>query len=111
MEAVFDEAAVEARMVAIRTDQLNVLRELVTLRKRHSLSQEQVAERMAITQPAVAAVERYGSNPTMSTIRRYAVAVEARIETTVIDDCQQPHDKDMGLLLFEQNLDEVDCQP
>ncbi len=96
MEAAFDEAAVEARMVAIRTDQLNVLRELVTLRKRHSLSQEQVAERVASTQPAVAALERYISNPTMSTIRRYAVAVEARIETTVIDHCQQPHDKDIS---------------
>ncbi len=95
MEAICDEAAIEARMAAVRTDQIDLLRELVALRKRHGLSQEQVAERMAITQPAVAALERYDSNPTMSTIRRYAVAVEARIKTTVIDDCQQLRDKNV----------------
>ena len=42
---------------------------------------------MGISQPSVAAFERYDSNPTLATIRRYALAVEARLQTKVVDDC------------------------
>jgi transcriptional regulator with XRE-family HTH domain len=54
------------------------------IRKRQGLSQAVVAQRMGVTQPAVAAFESYDANPTMGSIRRYALAVGAqlRIEVT-----------------------------
>jgi transcriptional regulator with XRE-family HTH domain len=65
----------------------NLLRDLIKMRTLHNLSQESVAERMGVTQPTVAAFERYDANPTLSTIRRYALAVGAEIAHTVIDNC------------------------
>jgi transcriptional regulator with XRE-family HTH domain len=63
-----------------------LLQDLIALRKKNKLSQELVGERMGITQPAVAAFEGHNSNPTLSTIRRYALAVGAGIEFTVIEE-------------------------
>lgn len=60
---------------------------LVAMRKRHRLTQDVVAERMGVSQPTVAAFERYDANPKLSTIRRYALAVGASIEHTVRDQC------------------------
>lgn len=65
----------------------HLLSTLVTMRKSHRLTQEAVAERMGVSQPTVAAFERYDANPTLSTIRRYALAVGASIEHTVDDRC------------------------
>lgn len=62
--------------------------QLIELRKRHGLSQDTVAERMGVTQSAVSQFERYDANPTLSTIRRYAMAVGARLRTEVIDDVE-----------------------
>lgn len=59
---------------------------LVSLREHHNLTQAQVAERMGVSQSAVARLERYDSNPTMSTIRRYALAVEARLSLGAYSD-------------------------
>lgn len=64
-----------------------LLKSLVALRKKHRLSQAVVAERMGVSQPTVAGFERYDANPTLSTIRRYALAVGARLRTVVVDDC------------------------
>lgn len=66
-----------------------LMRDLIAMRKRHNLSQETIAERMSVSQPTVAAFERYDSNPTLATIRRYAIAVGARIQNSVIDDCAE----------------------
>ena len=66
--------------------QFRLLQELIALRKKNKLSQELVGERMGITQPAVAAFEGHNSNPTLSTIRRYALAVGADIEYRVTDE-------------------------
>jgi DNA-binding XRE family transcriptional regulator len=52
-----------------------LLRKLVELRKRLGLTQTMVAERLGISQPTVAAFERYDSDPKLSTIRRYAQVV------------------------------------
>jgi transcriptional regulator with XRE-family HTH domain len=41
---------------------------------------------MGVSQPTVAGFERYDANPTLSTLRRYALAIGARLETRVIDD-------------------------
>ena len=64
-----------------------LLEDLVSLRRGHDLSQQTVAERMGVSQPTVAAFERYDANPTMSSIIRYAMAVGALIDIKVIDDC------------------------
>ncbi|MDR1188372.1 MAG: helix-turn-helix domain-containing protein [Bifidobacteriaceae bacterium] len=64
----------------------NLLDALVAMRKRHGLTQAEVAERMGVTQPSVAQFERYDSNPTLSTIRRYAMAVGAVVKSQVVDD-------------------------
>ena len=45
-----------------------LLEDLVSLRKEHKLSQQTVAERVGVSQPTVAAFERYDANPTVSTI-------------------------------------------
>lgn len=64
-----------------------LLEDLVGLRKEHKLSQQTVAERMGVSQPTVAAFERYDANPTMSSIIRYAMAVDALLDIKVVDDC------------------------
>lgn len=79
---------IEARADALVSDHEDLLRKLVTHRKNHHLSQEVVAERMGVSQPTVAKFERYDSNPTLATIRRYALAVGVRLHTEVRDDCR-----------------------
>ncbi|WP_309305593.1 helix-turn-helix domain-containing protein [Schaalia dentiphila] len=64
-----------------------LLEDLVSLRKEHKLSQRTVAERMGVSQPTVAAFERYDANPTVSSIIRYAMAVDALLDIKVVDDC------------------------
>lgn len=61
--------------------------DLIAMRKRHRLTQEVVAERMGVSQPSVAAFERYDANPTLSSVRRYALAVGASIAHVVKDRC------------------------
>lgn len=84
-----DVSRVEARADSLEDAHYDLMRDLIRLRKLHELSQETVAERMSVSQPTVAAFERYDSNPTLATIRRYAVAVGARIQNSVIDDCKE----------------------
>lgn len=81
--------AIERRADSLIDNHDHLLRRLVALRKQHHLTQLQVAERMGVSQPTVAGFERYDANPTLSTIRRYALAVGARIEERVHDDCCQ----------------------
>lgn len=66
-------------------DQL--LKSLISMRKKHNLTQDVVAERMGVSQPTVAAFERYDANPTLSSIRRYALAVGANVQHQVEDAC------------------------
>lgn len=82
-----DLAVIEARADSLIDGHANLLRDLVELRRKHRLTQAEVAERMGVSQPTVAGFERYDANPTLSTIRRYALAVGARINESVIDDC------------------------
>lgn len=63
------------------------MKRLIETRARHHLTQAEVAERMGVSQPTVAAFERYDSNPTLATVRRYALAVDALLDDWVIDDC------------------------
>jgi DNA-binding XRE family transcriptional regulator len=82
-----DFALIEARADSLVTEHRELMQDLVRFRTKHHLTQEVVAERMGVSQPTVAAFERYDSNPKLSTIRRYALAVGARIEHSVVDDC------------------------
>ncbi|MEV7608620.1 helix-turn-helix transcriptional regulator [Microbacterium sp. NPDC089320] len=66
-----------------------LMSDLISLRKKHHLTQEMVAERMGVSQPTVASFERYDANPTLSSVRRYALAVGATIDHVVEDRCCQ----------------------
>ena len=54
--------------------------ELVAMRRAAGLSQNEVAERMGTSQPAVARLEAGLVDARMSTVQRYAAAVGARLE-------------------------------
>lgn len=82
-----DVAQLEALADALIDSHEKLLSNLVAMRKRHRLTQDVVAERMGVSQPTVAAFERYDANPTLATIRRYALAVGASIQHVVEDDC------------------------
>lgn len=85
--SVEDPQTIALRADALVEDHEQLLSALIELRKKHRLSQSVVADRMGVSQPTVAGFERYDANPTLSTIRRYAVSVGARLLTSVIDDC------------------------
>jgi transcriptional regulator with XRE-family HTH domain len=56
---------------------------LVRARKDAELSQRDVARALGIKQSSVAAFERHDNDPRLSTIRRYALAVGAKVEHRV----------------------------
>lgn len=60
-----------------------LLRRLIELRTEQGLSQAEVARRMGVTRRAVIAFERPDADPNLSTIRRYALAVGARVDHAV----------------------------
>ena len=62
---------------------------LVALRKSLGLTQSEVAERMGVKQPTVSGFESAGSDPRLSTVQRYARAVQAhcRVVVQVSIDC------------------------
>jgi transcriptional regulator with XRE-family HTH domain len=60
-----------------------LLDSLVKLRHALKLSQTEVAKRMSIRQPAVSQFENESSDPRMSTLQRYARAVEAKIRFAI----------------------------
>lgn len=62
----------------VREDQ-RLMDYLVAERKRQQLTQAQVAERMGISQGAVARIESGERDPHLSTLRRYAHAVRVRV--------------------------------
>jgi len=80
----FADASLVAHAHRLLEQEREMMAALREIRKRQGLSQAVVAQRMGVTQPAVAAFESYDANPTMGSIRRYALAVGAqlRIEVT-----------------------------
>ncbi|MDR0944947.1 MAG: helix-turn-helix domain-containing protein, partial [Bifidobacteriaceae bacterium] len=81
------EERIEQRADALAEDHEHLLQSLIAFRTTHGLTQAEVARRMGVSQPTVAQLEHSDAKPTLSTIRRWALAVEARITTEVIDDC------------------------
>lgn len=74
------------RAVALIENHSRLLSKLVYLREKQGLSQAEVAQRMGVGVRTVARFERYDANPTLSTLRLYALCIGARIESQVIDD-------------------------
>lgn len=73
-----------AEILEERADQLvaddeSYLTALVSIRRSRGPSVELVAERMSVSPETVRELERYDANPTLSVLRRYALAVGAQV--------------------------------
>lgn len=77
-------AKARAKLLARQDRQLKA--DLITLRQNAGLTQGDVADLLGISQQAVQKLERYDSDPKLSTLRRYANAVGALVEHTVTAD-------------------------
>ena len=66
------------------TDKL--MDDLVKIRKEHNLTIEQISWRTGYSKNSVEDFELEESNPTLSFVRRYALAVGARLKIEVEDD-------------------------
>ena len=64
---------------AIADDQQELVDRLVEVRQELGLSQTEVAARMGTSQSAVARLERGDADVRLSTLRRYAAALERRV--------------------------------
>lgn len=64
----------------------SLIENLIKIRKSKNFTQQQVADRLGLTQATVAAFERADNDPKLSTVRRYAMAVEALITHDVQAD-------------------------
>jgi transcriptional regulator with XRE-family HTH domain len=62
----------------------SILDKLIGLRRLRRLSQSAVATRMGVRQPTVSGFETEDSDPRLSTLQRYARAVEARLRLMVV---------------------------
>ncbi len=70
---------------AFADDPDRVVRVLTKRRRRLGLSQTTVAARMGTSQSAVARLEAGGSDPKLSTLARYAAALDAKVSYAVGD--------------------------
>lgn len=61
----------------------NLIDRLIRVRKERKLTQKQVAARMGVGQSTIAGFENEGSDPRLSTLQRYARAVETRCVVTI----------------------------
>lgn len=59
--------------------QRSFIESLIALRESSGLTQKQLATRMGVSQSAVSLFENDDSNPTLSSIRRYALGVNAEL--------------------------------
>lgn len=73
-----------AQILALEDERLHA--DLIRLREEQGLTQQQVADLLGVTQPTIAAFERYDNDPRLSTVRRYALAIGALVEHTVTRD-------------------------
>lgn len=77
---------IDARADALAEAFEDLKHDLVQLREDHGLDQQAVADLLGMSQSAVSQFERHDANPTLRTLRRYALAVGARLEIRVVDD-------------------------
>ena len=62
-----------------------LMAELIQFRRSRHITQTQVAKQLDVTQATIAAFERRGNDPKLSTLRRYAAAIGALVEHRVRD--------------------------
>lgn len=74
---------VRARAKVLARENRRMRTELIAARREAGLTQQDVADRMGVSQQAVHKLERYDADPRLSTIERYANAVGALIEHRV----------------------------
>lgn len=72
----------EERVRAIE-DELRLAAGLIALREAAGLSQRELAERIGVSQPRVAAIER-SRNVTIDVLEQYVAALGARLEVSVV---------------------------
>lgn len=76
------------KLIEARADQLiqadsSYLSSLISIRQDRGPSVTVVAERMGVSPATVEELERYDANPKLSILRRYALAVGARVSHSV----------------------------
>lgn len=57
----------------------DLILKLIAVREAAGLTQAQVGARMGVSQPSIASFEAYYNDPKLSTIKRYALALGAKI--------------------------------
>lgn len=75
----------ELNALALAQAEIDLLSDLVAMRRAKGMTQEQVAAEIRRNKSAVSRFERLDSDPRLSTVRRYARAVGADIEVRVKD--------------------------
>ncbi|SMY04247.1 DNA-binding transcriptional regulator, XRE-family HTH domain [Brevibacterium sp. 239c] len=84
-----DLAFVKTRAKVLAREDRELKAALIRVRRRSGLSQQDVADRLGVTQQSIYKFERYDSDPKASTVRRYANAVGALVEHRVHTDIGQ----------------------
>lgn len=90
----FDTTTAQARLARsmVQGDR-RLVDKLIELRRRKNLTQEDLAERMGVSQSAVAKFENGPRDPRLSTLRRYALALGVQISHQVRgEDCSAVDD-------------------
>ena len=86
LELMFD---LDPKLMAMASDLVesfdDLLSGLIDLRVAKGLTQAEVASRIGVTQPAIAALEAHDANPTITTLVRYAHALHAKVSISVSD--------------------------
>ena len=72
-----------AARVAVIEDELRLAAGLTALREQAGLSQRELAGRLGVSQPRIAAIER-SKNVTVELLEQYVAAVGGRLELTVV---------------------------
>lgn len=82
-------SSVRARSQLLARSDRKMKSDLVALRREAGLTQKDVADVLGVTQQAVQKLERYDSDPKLSTLSRYANVVGAIVEHSVTKDVGQ----------------------
>lgn len=69
----------------------NLINQLTKIRAKKKITQEEIAFRLGVTQPAISALETGNSDPQIGTLSRYATAMGVVISYTV-SDCENQED-------------------
>ena len=65
-------------------EEFSIAAQLIEVRTKANLTQEQVARRMGTTQSVVARLESGHPLPSLRSLRRYAAAVESKVEIRLV---------------------------